>query len=269
MRIDERSAALTDEEGRWVELDGSRGWLRRLAPEQWRNDVEPGSRDAVVRDAWLTAITTLAELGGVEWLSPLAAIFASENKLLQQKACSSLGITFVPSVLVTRPDRIPPEFGSDLVVKPLAAGHYRDESGAGRVVHATAIARDDARLGLLGGAPFLVQPRLQATRHLRVVTVLEQSWVAGLDAADLPLDWRASAHAHDSFRPSSNPAVASSACALANTLGVGYSSQDWLVDAQGRWHFLDLNPAGQWLFLPDEVADPVTHAIADWLVNNG
>lgn len=46
---------------------------------------------------------------------------------------------------------------------------------------------------------------------------------------------------------------------------VGYSSQDWMADHDGHWWFLDLNPAGQWLFLPAQVADRVTQGLADWL----
>jgi hypothetical protein len=50
---------------------------------------------------------------------------------------------------------------------------------------------------------------------------------------------------------------------LSAALGVGYSSQDWIEDVDGAHYFLDLNPGGQWLFLP--FADEVTAAIADWL----
>jgi hypothetical protein len=265
-RADDCGAALYDQDEGLIELNRGRGWLRRLAPEDWRDNVLPDRFEGVVRQAWLTAMATLIELAGVEWLSPLRGVFASEEKLVQQRACRSIGVRFVPAVLVTKPTRIPSGFGPALVVKPLAAGHYRDDTGAAHVVHATAMMRDDERLELLAGAPFLVQPRVVAARHLRVVTVLDSSWVAALDASDLPLDWRASTEAHSSFEPASHPDVAADAVRLARALGVGYSSQDWLVDASGEAHFLDLNPAGQWLFLPDEVSDAVTEAIGSWVV---
>jgi len=55
--------------------------------------------------------------------------------------------------------------------------------------------------------------------------------------------------------------VGASALELARTLGVGYSSQDWVV-ARGGSFFLDINPGGQWLFLPKPVSSEVTAAIA-------
>lgn len=249
-----------------IDLRGTRGWLRRLAPEDWREGVTPEGLEGVVRQAWTTALTSLIEVANVKWLSDLRAIFESEDKLVQQRACSRAGVRCPPTVVVTCRDRIPAEYGPTLVVKPLAAGHYFDEQGFGRVVHATDMDRDDARLDLLAGAPFLVQPRLDAKVHLRVVTVRDEAWAAELPAGDLPLDWRASEAAHSSFQPSDRPELLVQAVRVAGALGVGYSSQDWLIDRDGSTHFLDLNPAGQWLFLPDEVADPATRAIADWLV---
>jgi hypothetical protein len=146
----------------------------------------------------------------------------------------------------------------------MAAGHFRDATGAGRVVHATEMHRSDERLELLAGAPFLVQRLIEARAHLRVVTVGRQAWVCELDATDRPLDWRADETAHGSFRTVPRPDVALNAIALTAALGLGYSSQDWVVDAGGDALFLDLNPAGQWLFLP--VAADATSAIARWLM---
>jgi hypothetical protein len=250
-----------------IPLRGARGWLRRLAPEDWREGVAPEGLDEVVRQAWTTALTSLIELAEVEWLSGLRAIFESEDKLVQQRACSDLGIRCPPTSVVTRRSRIPADYGQRLVVKPLAAGHYFDEEGLGRVVHATEIDRDDERLDLLAGAPFLVQSLLDAATHVRVVTVRDRGWAAELPASGLPLDWRASEEAHSSFEPSDRPELVAKSVRLGGALGVGYSSQDWLIDHEGADHFLDLNPAGQWLFLPDEVSHVVTRGIAEWLVN--
>jgi hypothetical protein len=265
--VDRAHVALADDAGRLIDLSGGRGWLRRLAPEDWRDHGTPGSHEAVVRSAWVSALVTVARLAGLTWLSPLDVLFTAEDKLTQQRACNALGIPTPHTVLVTRPSHIPDALGDWLVVKPVAAGHFRDASGDGRVVHATGMHRSDQRLELLAGAPFLVQRRITARAHLRVVTVANEIWVCELDADDRPLDWRADEAAHSSFRAAARPEVAAMAAALATSMGVGYSSQDWIVDQDGLAHFLDLNPAGQWLFLPDAIASATTEAIALWLTN--
>lgn len=264
--IDTQQLAVPDNSGALVDLRAGRGWLRRLAPEDWRDTDPPGGHDAVVRSAWLSALVTIVRLSEVRWLSPLDALFAAEDKLAQQRACAALGVRCPPMALVTRPEHIPSELGDHLVVKAFASGHFRDASGTGHVVFATEMHRSDERLALLAGAPFLVQQRAQARAHLRVVTVNDRAWACELDATNLPVDWRADEDAHSSFEPTSQPRIAASAVALAARLGLGYSSQDWLIDTTGAALFLDLNPAGQWLFLPDEVAAAATGAIARWMV---
>ena len=118
----------------------------------------------------------------------------------------------------------------------------------------------------LSPAPFLIQEHLHAARHRRVVTVARRVWSGVLDASDLPLDWRSEPAAHHSFRVDDPPLeVANGAAAIAQRLDLGYSSQDWVETKNGEHVLLDINPAGQWLFLPTKIADAVTEALANWL----
>ncbi|WP_404385796.1 hypothetical protein LL946_06060 [Knoellia locipacati] len=89
---------------------------------------------------------------------------------------------------------------------------------------------------------------------------------ATLAASELPLDWRLAEAGHTGFTTVPAPAEVHDLAARATAvLGVGYSAQDWICDEDGFWWFVDLNPAGQWLFLPHEVADAVTAEIAAFL----
>jgi hypothetical protein len=264
--LDDRGVKFFDGDGRPQALSHCRGWMRRIAPEKWHGGVWLDGHSGVVRQAWGSVVASLVELAEVTWLSNLPRIFAAENKLIQLCACRELGVRSPPTVLLTRRNRIPAEFGGDLIVKPFAAGHFREDTGDAKVVYATAMKRDDPRLDLLAGAPFLVQPRLDAIAHRRIVTVKERAWVCEISAEGVDLDWRATEHAHASFRLVEDHEAGAQALRLAQHLKVGYSSQDWLVDQTGETHFLDLNPAGQWMFLP--AAGAITSAIADWLMGD-
>lgn len=108
---------------------------------------------------------------------------------------------------------------------------------------------------------------MAADRHLRVVTVKDRAWAFELDAAGVELDWRLTEEAHHSFVAAQEPEVARQALALAAKRKVGYSSQDWIV-AGGEVYFVDLNPAGQWLFLPESDVTEITESIAAWLAGD-
>ena len=243
----------------------TRGWIRRLAPPHWRQGVTSGSEPAAIRGAWISLLTAIAGAPEVTWLTSLERLFLCENKMLQARAAEQLGIASPPTAVVSHRELIPAELGDQLVVKPLGAATYTDALGAEKVVWTQEIRRDSAVLDKLAGAPFVLQSRLQAERHLRVVTIERRSWVCALIASGLPVDWRRQESAHGSFVVADEPAVGHVAVRLAERLGVGYSSQDWIVK-DGIPHFVDLNPAGQWLFLPDDVASAVTNSIASWLV---
>jgi hypothetical protein len=250
---------------RTVPLEPStRGWIRRLAPPHWRRGLTSGSRESAVRSAWLRLVVTIAEDADIGWLSRYQQLVATESKLLQARHARRLGITVPATVIAKRLADIPAAFGNRLVVKPLGAGHFTQPDGEAMVVLARELDRSDPRFEALGGAPFIVQQAVRARRHLRVVTVGDQVWVCGLDASGLPLDWRDSAEAHHAFQPVDVSGVRREALALAEALQVGYSSQDW-IDTGHEVVFVDLNPAGQWLFLPDPVRGQVAAAIAAFL----
>jgi hypothetical protein len=261
-RLDERSLDLGTDHLDFANGQG-RGWIRRLAAPGWRRSVTLESHDGAVRSSLITLLTGLIRVLPVEWLSPLEQLLAADNKVIQWQACVALDIPVPRTIVTSNRSEIPSAFGDRLVAKPLGPGSYRAEDGGQRVVLTTGLEADDDRLDALDGAPFIVQERLDAESHLRVVTVRDMSWVYE-SRETTALDWRFTEGAHASFEYSRawNP-VAQMAIRLARHLGVGFSSQDWIVTDQ-RVVFLDLNPGGQWLFLPRRPAD-ATEAIAAWL----
>lgn len=262
------STALKDMSGETVELGvgvGVHGWFRRLAPAGWDHDIRLGSRQAAILASRLTLLAAVVRDPAIEWLTSVDDLFAAENKIVQYRAAAAAGAR-VPEFVVTG-DRnvLRDHLGEKFVLKPLGPGDYQDEQGRHNVIYTREC--DSAELDSidLQAAPFLSQRTVRASAHLRVVTVGRQAWVAELNSAQLPLDWRAHGPAHHSFRSSSRwTEVESVAVAVASKLRVGFSSQDWLVDDSGPL-FIDLNPAGQWMFLPEEVSKPATMAICDWL----
>lgn len=51
---------------------------------------------------------------------------------------------------------------------------------------------------------------------------------------------------------------------LLDSFGLHYAALDFLVDHQGDWYLIDVNPNGQWAFVP-ELRTPITRALADLL----
>lgn len=242
-----------------------RGWIRRIAPPDWARGVVTDSHEAVVAGAAMSLFAYALRSPSLNWLTTLDAGILMESKLTQASAADRLGIRYPETIVTNDINKAQDRLGSEVVVKPLGPGHYFHD-GEPQVVFAQTVNLRDLEESVFAAAPFLVQQRLHASEHLRVVTVRGQAWVSALNASDLPLDWRKNEKAHHAFVPAQDrhPSVPRDALRIASDLGLGYSSQDWVICGDEPY-LLDVNPGGQWLFLPDQVSDAVTQAIARWL----
>lgn len=210
----------------------------------------------------MSALAAVARDPRINWLTPLDALGGAENKPVQYRAAEKAGVPVPEWIVTTDPSHVPKS--GAWVSKPLGPGSFIDEDGNGWIVPTERVDLDHPET--ITAVPFLLQRFVEATAHARVVTVGDESWSAILPAGDLPLDWRLSIGGHYGFTPEPVPEyVLGHARAAAVSNGVRYSAQDWIRDADHRWWFIDLNPAGQWLFLPDPVATGITGAIAEFL----
>lgn len=244
-----------------------RGWLRRLAPPLSHSGLEIGSRDAAEAAARLAFLSALSS-SPITWLTDYWTLMRAENKLVQYRVAAQSGIPVPRFEVVSRASLISPDLGTAFIVKPLGLGEYRSAADT-FAVHSNVLERGDQRLMGLNEAPFLIQKLVDSRTHLRVVTVGDRAWTASLDARAYPVDWRLDPEAHASWVSASHPEVERQALNLSRALGIGFSSQDWIIDDAGEVWFVDGNPAGQWLFLPVETAEPATSALAAWLSSAG
>ncbi len=248
-----------------VVADGGRAWLRRAAPNRWSSGDRVGSVADVSFRSRVRLIAAIARHGNREWVTGIDELQAAEDRIHQLAVAERLRIPTPPTIVSSDPGEIELALGDDAVVKPLATGAFVNAEGEPQAVHTTALTADLLASGDFGVAPFIAQSRIEVHQHLRVVTAGTVVTTAALEADRWPLDWRVAEEAHHSWQRHESPQVEAQAVRLAAELRVGFSSQDWLVPESGPPMFIDLNPAGQWMFLPNEVADPVTEHIVSFL----
>jgi hypothetical protein len=218
--------------------------------------------------AWQAFLDGIASDPSIEWLSPLAAIRQADNKLHQMQVAQLLGIEIPATIVPRRVSNIAEALGKAAVVKPLGSGVTTTPDGTQRVFFTTVIDTEALTDDALQAAPVIAQQRIGVDFHLRVVTVARQVWCAALRAEGLALDWREDTNASRHWCRIEPPAaVAHDALKIASAAGIGYSSQDWL-QAGDDFYFIDLNPCGKWLFLPDPMNHQITAAIATWLTES-
>jgi hypothetical protein len=156
-RLSLRNMTLTDIAGEPVEVgvdSPARGWLRRLAPSGWDQDVVLGSHRAAVLSSRLALLGGILRDPAVSWLTPVDALFAAESKLVQYRTALGVGVR-VPRTLVSGDVRdLADELGEPFVMKPLGPGHFA-AGGRQHVVHVHRTSAADLAATDLLDAPFL------------------------------------------------------------------------------------------------------------------
>ena len=250
----------------WTPVHGlGRGWIRRLAPPGWMLGTEAHTRRASQQAAWLAMLVSFIRTSEVDWLTDLDRLLIAENKLLLERTARAVGAPSPKTVLACSPSSAADILGTDrLVAKPIGPSNFLAEGD-----YVSTPTSDVSQLiGIdLEPEPFLYQHRVEAVRHLRVVTVGARAWCFGRTVVDdEPIDWRYLDSAHTDFHWTRSTETEAYAVALAEDLEIGYSSQDWIDDGTTTW-VVDINPGGQWLFLSDR-SHEITVAIARWLTGS-
>jgi len=159
---------------------------------------------------------------------------------------------------------------------PEAAGPFLTAWGEGGAVHKAVSATpadwrrtrrvgpdDLARLADLRLSPVILQEHVPGV-DVRVTVVGEELFAAEIDArrSSSPDDYRGH-EAECRIEPCALPAAEERALrALVAELGLSFAAADFRRRDDGAWFFLELNPAGQWLFVEERTGQPITEALA-------
>jgi glutathione synthase/RimK-type ligase-like ATP-grasp enzyme len=257
--------------GRKLHLDGrSPIEVERVRSLWWRRPQFPRPPRALpaARAAFAVRQTLDAVMGLVSSLNGTALLVnhpwrddAAAQKTFQLAAAERAGLR-VPATLVTSDRQAVREFLSE-----------RGRAGAiHKAVHATLEDwRPTRRVGPGGAAslrhlrltPVILQERIPGL-DVRVTAVGDQLFAAEIDArrSGSPDDYRGHERSCR-FSPCRLPAAVERGLrALLGGLGLVFGAADFRRADDGGWYFLEMNPAGQWLFVEERTGQPITEALA-------
>lgn len=207
-------------------------------------------------------------------LDRLDVVRRAELKSLQLMLARRVGLV-VPRTLVSNDPAAVRAFAAacpaGIVTKMMASFAVYDEQGRENVVFTNPVG--DADLAELEGlelCPMTFQERVEKTVELRVTVVGRQVMAAAIDSNALPrsrTDWRREGAALvDAWQRYELPAeLHGQVLALMDMLGLNYGAFDFIVTPEGRHVFLEVNPAGEFMWLLKHPGLPIDEALADVL----
>ncbi|MGW2652162.1 hypothetical protein ACWC1D_00645 [Streptomyces sp. NPDC001478] len=144
--------------------------------------------------------------------------------------------------------------GGGVITKALTLPQITEPGSRVRSLYTAQVGVDD--LGAVATGITQLQHRVRTSYAVRAHTLGTRTIAVRIDARTAAgrTDWRADLESL-TYTPTTLPSpVEDALAALAQHYRLSYAASDLLVDAAGAWHFVDLNPAGQYRWL--EAAQP-------------
>lgn len=232
-------------------------------------------RDASAGECRATVLGLLAALPAFQ-MDPVAIFRHASHKQLQLKIARELGLV-TPRTLTTNDPHAVRAFAgrceTGVVTKMLSSFAIFDEQGNDSVVFTTPLdGKDLEDLDGLEYCPMTFQERVPKKLELRVTVVGNRLFTASIDPSILARaehDWRREGeelleHWKHYDLPSD---VARRLLGMMDFLDLNYGAFDLIVTPDDRHVFLEVNPIGEYFWLEDCPALPISEAIADVLLD--
>jgi glutathione synthase/RimK-type ligase-like ATP-grasp enzyme len=275
LALDERGTGRLSGEAGVLELEEVTSvWYRRSATgARIPQELDPRLRHPSVEESRRVVSGMLAALG-VFQLDSIDRIRRAEHKPLQLELARALGLD-VPRTLMTNDAEAVRAFAGQspggVVTKMMSSFAVHDEQGQEQVVFTTPLGPEDLEnLDGLELCPMTFQERVAKALELRVTVVGDRVMAAAIDSQALPgarNDWRREGVALiDSWQPYTLPEpVSTRVLRLMDALRLNYGALDFIVTPEGRHVFLEVNPAGEFMWLMQHPGLPIAEALADVL----
>lgn len=215
---------------------------------------------------WHATLQALYWAIGERWLNAPYAIALAENKIRQLTVAQSLGLQ-IPETLVSNDPFATTAFAKrgGIVGKPLRSavvkGYARD-----RIVFTSRVSIDANTEPLsIKACPMILQREIKKQFDVRVTVVGERVFAATIDSQSRPeteVDWRRTSEPnlpHASYRLPEK--IEAQCVALTARLGLKFGALDFVLDPEGQFWFLEINPNGQWGWIETRTGHPIASAI--------
>ena len=246
-------------------------WYRRLRVPERPRDIASGIYDFCVRESRASAIGGIL-LQEKRIMSPPAAIWAAEHKLLQLQVARTMGLAIPETVVTNDPAEVRAafsRFNGQMIAKPVRSG-FLDMGDEQYAVYTSQVLEEHlADVENAHWSPTIYQPLLPKQCDVRVTAVGGKLYIAEIESQKDPsalIDWRKTTDPELPHRRGSLPSAVTKRLLLTlRCLNLQFAAVDFVRTPSNEFVFLEINPNGQWLWIDDALNTGISAAVADWL----
>lgn len=251
-----------------LEADLQSVWYR--SPVFLRNSSSNESLpEQLRRSQWSAFLRSMMVFDEARWMNHPAETYRAETKPYQLLVASRCGFEVPETIVGNDVGEMQRRFPAKVAVKSIDTVYLRQNEDAlfayTSIVNSCELSDDNFHQ-----VPSIAQEFLSPKTDLRVTvvgaSVFSYKILAKGEAA--PGDWRLHKRDELTYEPYRLPAELKNRCVdLCSKLNLPFGAID-LVETDGNITFIEINPTGEWAWLPD-AANTAGVAIAEWLAGNG
>lgn len=247
-----------------IDLDTFRAvWLRRPQPFRLPGGMDPAHHRFALSES-ATAFHGLYRALDAYWVNDPSRDAAASHKPFQLALAQNIGLEIPPTLMTNSVEE--------------ARAFWR--SYEGEVIYKQFIAlpaswretrrlkpQEEALADSIAHAPVIFQAHVPAVADIRVTAVEGVFYAAATDVrkADYPQDVRMNLDAKY-VAHNIPPEIVGKLTALMERLGLVYGAIDLRLTPEGHYVFLEINPAGQFLYIEHATGQPIAAALAQALL---
>ena len=261
-----RKFELRRRSGGVLDLDSIRAvWWRRPQPFRPATGMSQTNLRFALSEA-TTAFQGLYQSLDAHWINEPARDSVAAHKSYQLALAQQIGLDIPPTVMTNDVEEARVFFRryeGEVIYKQFIAlpNSWRETRRL--------TPEDEVQADSIAYAPVIFQKHVSAVADLRVTAVAGAFFAAATDVRDAvyPQDVRMNLDAK--YAPHDlPPEVTAKLSALMQRLGLIYGAIDLRLTPEGRYVFLEINPAGQFLYIEKATGQPISAALADALLQN-
>lgn len=200
------------------------------------------------------------------WLNEPNKDLIASRKVFQLKLAKQIGLK-IPQTLITNN---PKDAIAFIEKTHYSKTVYKPFKGSLKVWRETRVLKKE-ELNLIDNvkfAPLIFQEYIEAEADLRITIVGDKIFPAAIYSkeSNYPQDFRMDLN-NSSIKPITIPdEISKKLFELMRKLDIRYGAIDMRLTPQGEYIFLEINPAGQWLFVEEATKQPISNEVANVLI---
>lgn len=205
------------------------------------------------------------------WVSSVISIRNAENKIFQQLLAAKLGLA-IPQGIITNNDADFNEFCRDgydeYVVKSIRSGQVGQEQME-KIAYTSKLEHlpDKAQIEF---CPTYLQHHIRKYCDIRVTAIGRKLFATAImsqENKETKIDWRYGEHVLRYEEIELPDEVADKCRKLMDNLDLRFGAIDFILDSNGKYWFLEINPNGQWAWIECRTNYKISFEIANLLIN--